>query len=153
MPASKTRNEMSARSVEADRDQMIRFVRSAMTAVYGHCLPAVVLLACKGDASCIYYPCPLFEAVTVTVSAASGSGRTAGLAVAVGDGPPQTGACDPQTWVCHVFGAPGIYRLTLSAPGFSPQQVQVTVPGEQAGCNTCGRVDHQQLAVVLQPVP
>src|SRR5437762_11350023 len=115
-------------------------------------LPLVVLLACKGDASCVYYPCPLFEAVTITVSPASGASRTAGLAIGVGDGPLQAGACDAQ-WLCHVYGGPGTYRLTLSAPGFRPQQPQVAVTGEAAGCNTCGHVDRQQLAVVPQPMP
>ena len=70
--------------------------------------------------------------------------------MAVGDGPSQTGMCDAQG-VCHVFGPPGEYRLTITAAGFNPRQLDVTVKGEAAGCNTCGHVDRQQLTVVLQP--
>jgi len=113
-----------------------------------YCLAAVLLLACKQD--CVYYPCPQFEAVSVTVSAAGSSARPPDLAIAVGDGPPLTGACDAQG-VCHVLGPPGEYRLTITAAGFNPRQLDVTVAGEAAGCNTCGHVDRQQLTVVLQP--
>jgi hypothetical protein len=66
------------------------------------------------------------------------------------NGTPQDGFCD-ATGVCHVFGSPGHYHLTISATGFTPRAVDVTVTGETAACNTCGRVDGQQISVVLQP--
>jgi len=122
--------------------------RSTRWLGYRHCLAAVLLLACKQD--CVYYPCPEFEAVRVTVTAAGSSGPPPELAIAVGDGPSQTGMCDAQG-VCHVLGPPGEYRLTITAAGFNPRQLDVTVTGEAAGCNTCGHVDRQQLTVVLQP--
>lgn len=109
---------------------------------------ALVLLACKDNGPCSILPCPLFEAVTVTVSAANGQ-SVANLAIAVNDASPQASVCDKS--VCHVFGGPGQYRLSISAPGFSSGQTSVTVTGTPAGCGTCGQVDRQQIAVVLQP--
>jgi hypothetical protein len=63
---------------------------------------------------------------------------------------PQAGLCD-ASGTCRVFGAPATYHLTITATGFTPKVVDVTVAGTAAGCNTCGHVDRQQLSVVLQP--
>lgn len=115
-----------------------------------HGLAALAILACKDDGPCLAYPCPLFEAVTVTVSAANSTSPPSGVAVVVSEVPGQTVPCDAQA-VCHVYGGPGKYDLTVNAPGFNPQQIQVTVAGEPAGCNSCGRLDRQQIAVTLSP--
>ena len=112
------------------------------------CLFAGVLIGCKTD--CVYYPCPAFEAITLTVSAAGSSAVPPAIAIAFGNEPPQTGLCD-TVGVCHLTGGPAQYHLTITASGFTPRSVDVTVTGEAAGCNTCGHVDRQQLSVVLQP--
>ena len=122
-----------------------RLVRSASCS---YLLTAVLLAGCKTD--CVYYPCPLFEAVEVAVSAAGSSGVPPGLALAVGNTTPQAGFCD-ALGVCRVLGSPGLYHLTITASGFTPRTIDVTVTGESAGCNTCGHVDRQQRSVVLQP--
>ena len=113
------------------------------------CFLMVALLAgCKTD--CVYYPCPSpGEAITVTVVGAGTSGLPPGLAIAIGNDT-QAGLCDASD-VCHIFAYPGAYRLTITATGFVPRVVDVTVTGEAPGCNTCGHVDRQQLSVVLQP--
>jgi hypothetical protein len=108
----------------------------------------ILLVGCKTD--CVYYPCPISEAITLSVSGAGASGAPPGLAIAVGTDVPQAGLCD-AAGVCHIFASPGAYRLTITANGFLPRVVGVTVTGEAAGCNTCGHVDRQQLSVVLQP--
>jgi hypothetical protein len=111
----------------------------------------VLLGGCKTD--CVYYPCPSpGEAVTVAVVGAGDSWVPSGLAIAIGNAPPQAGPCDASD-VCHIFAYPGAYRLTITATGFVPRVVDVTVTGEAPGCNTCGHIDRQQLSVVLQPAP
>jgi hypothetical protein len=115
---------------------------------YRCCVVAVLLVGCKTD--CVYYPCPIFEAITVAVSGSGSSGVPPGLAMGIGNSPPQAGMCD-GTGICRVFGSPAAYHLTITATGFSPRVVDVTVTGVAAGCNTCGHVDRQQLSIVLQP--
>ncbi len=123
----------------------VRFARS-------HCGLAVVLLVgCRSD--CVHYPCPApTEAIALTVTGAGFSGAPPGLAVAIDNDAPQAGRCD-AAGVCHIFASPGAYRLTITANGFLPRIVDVTVTGETAGCNTCGHIDRQQLSAVLQPAP
>jgi hypothetical protein len=119
--------------------------------IFAYCIAALAI-ACKDTGPCTPPPCPQFEAVTLMVSTPGTTSRPPGLAIAVNDGPLQTALCDTQDGVCHVFGGPGDYRLTISATGFTSQHVQVTVTGDgRIGCNTCGHVDRQQLTVVLQP--
>jgi|SRR5678809_968837 len=112
------------------------------------CLLAALLIGCKTD--CVYYPCPAFEAITLTVSAAGSSTVPPAIAIAFDSGPAQTGLCD-TLGVCHLVGGPALYHLTITASGFTPRSIDVTVTGEAAGCNTCGHVDRQQLSVALQP--
>ena len=127
---------------------MISLVRPIRFAGYQCCLMVVLLVGCKTD--CVYYPCPIAEAITLSVSGVGASGAPPGLAVAIGTEPPQAGLCD-AAGVCHIFASPGTYRLAITANGFVPRTLNVTVSGEAAGCNTCGHVDHQQVSVVLQP--
>jgi hypothetical protein len=110
----------------------------------------VLLFGCGGDAECVLYPCPEFEAVRVSVTASTAASTLPGLSIAIGGSQQSSGPCDPLTRVCHVFGGAGSYQLTVSATGYAPTTASVTVTGEGAGCNTCGRVDRQQLAVTLQ---
>jgi len=115
---------------------------------YQCCLMVVLLVGCKTD--CVYYPCPISEAITLSVSGAGASGGPPGLAIAVGNEAPQAGLCD-TAGTCHIFASPGSFHLTITATGFLPRVVDVTVTGEAPGCNTCGHIDRQQLSVVLQP--
>ena len=111
----------------------------------------VLMFACGDAAPCLLYPCPQFEAITVSVTAATGASSLPGLAVAIAGTETGGGPCDPSGRVCHVFGGAGSYQLTVSATGYVPATVSVTITGEDAGCNTCGRVDRQQVAITLQP--
>jgi hypothetical protein len=112
-------------------------------------LLAGVLLACKGDAECIYYPCPLPIAATITVSASNAPAGIAGLAVMVSGVVTGGGPCTQG--VCHVFGGRGSYHVELQAPGYVPVALNLTITGEDAGCNTCGRIDTQTVSVTMQP--
>ena len=111
----------------------------------------LLLVACGGEAPCLLYPCPQFEAITVTVAAASGATSLPGLAVAVSGVMQGGGPCDPVGRTCHVPGGAGSYQLTISATGYAPATASVTITGEDAGCNSCGRVDRQHITVTLQP--
>jgi hypothetical protein len=122
--------------------RLIRF------ADYRCCLAALLLVGCRTD--CVYYPCPIPEVITVAVSGAGSSGVPPGLAMGIDNAVPQAGLCD-AVGICRVFGDPAAYHLTITATGFSPRVVDVTVTGTAAGCNTCGHVNRQQLSIVLQP--
>ena len=122
---------------------------SVRRSTYGYCIAALVL-ACSDGGPCVPPPCPEFEAITLTVSSSGNPARPAGVVVVVG-GSQQTVPCDVDGGPCHVRGGPGDYRLTISATGFTSQQRQVTVTGDGPGCGTCGHVDRQQIAVILQP--
>jgi hypothetical protein len=110
-----------------------------------------LLLACEGDAACVYYPCPLPTAVVLSVSAANAPTGIAGLSVTSGGNefPCVGGAVS----VCRVLGGTGSYRLLVHAPSYSTADLTVIVQGTDAGCNTCGKVETQQVAVTLQPSP
>lgn len=115
--------------------------------------PLLVLVACAGDAPCVVYPCPQFEAITVSVVSGTGAANLPGLAVAVSGAVQGGGPCDPLGRVCHVLGGAGRYQLSISATGYLPATASLTITGEDAGCNTCGHVDRQQITVTLQPQP
>lgn len=126
----------------------LNFSLRLIEAGYRSCLTAILLVGCKTD--CVYYPCPDLEAVSVGVSVAGSQSPPPALVVTAGDNNLPSGVCD-TLGVCHVFGPPGAYHLTIAATGFTPKRVDVTVTGEAAGCNTCGHVDRQQVTIVLQP--
>src|SRR5262245_17680079 len=111
---------------------------------YRFCLVAVLPVRVKNE--CGNDPCPALEAVTVARSGPGSSSVPPGLAMGIDNASPQTGLCD-AFGICHVFGAPAAYHLTITATGFSPRVVDVTVTGKAAGCNTCGHVDRQQLSI------
>lgn len=113
---------------------------------------ALACLTMSCGSECLALPCPVFEAVTITVSGSGAAGRPAGLAIAVGNQPAQASPCDEQS-VCHVLGGPGAYSVVITADGYRPLPLDVVVTGETAGCNTCGRVDRRQVSVVLQRAP
>ena len=114
-------------------------------------LIAPALLACESDAACVYYPCPQPTAVVLSVSAANAPNGIDGLSVTnSGNEFPCAGGA---VRICRVFGGTGTYRLLVHAPGYTTADLSVTVPGTDAGCNTCGKVETQQIAVTLQPAP
>lgn len=114
--------------------------------------PASFLVACSGD--CIYYPCPAPEAAEISVTASAATAAIPGLTLTlsgavVGTAPCQQGSGAAS--VCYVVGGPGAYRAELTAPGYRTVDIEFTVTGITAGCNTCGHVDRQLLSVVMQP--
>jgi hypothetical protein len=110
---------------------------------------SVILIGCSHD--CIYLPCVAPLAVEIIVTAAGTAGPPPGLAAGWSNNAPQTNACD-SSGLCRIIGGIGDYDITLTAPGYQTQQVHAKVTGEEAGCNTCGRVDLQHLNVVMEPV-
>lgn len=115
-------------------------------------LLSTALLACDGDAACILYPCPLPIAATITVSAASAPAGIPGLTMAVNGGAAQGGLCSSgPTITCSLYGGRGSYHVDLRAPGYLPAELNLTITGADAGCNTCGHVDTQTLSVTMQP--
>jgi hypothetical protein len=121
--------------------------------IFGRSAPAAfALLTGCGDAQCVYYPCPEFEAITLSVTNGTGAATLPGLTLTIAGAELGTAPCDSIARVCHVLGGAGNYQLTVSATGYAPATASVTITGEGAGCNTCGRVDRQELAVTLQPL-
>jgi len=111
-----------------------------------------MVAACSSD--CVYYPCPLPEAAEISVTASNAAADIPGLMLAVSSPVVTTVACAPGSGgadVCRVLGGPGAYQAKLSAPGYQTTSITFTVTGTTAGCNTCGHVDRQLLAVVIQP--
>ncbi len=110
------------------------------------------LLACSNAADCIYLPCAVPEAATVSVTAANAPDGIPGLVATVTGAASSSGPCQqaPVT-LCHIMGGPGTYQVQLSAPGYQSTQLSLTITGTEAGCNTCGHVDRQDVDVVLKP--
>jgi hypothetical protein len=115
-------------------------------------LLAASMLACKSDQPCIIPPCPPPQAGVVFVSAANAPGGIVGVVFTVGGAATSSGACsqDPVS-ICRIYGGTGTYAVQISAPGYVTKQLSLTVTGTDAGCNTCGRIDTQQVSVTLQP--
>jgi hypothetical protein len=114
-----------------------------------HIVLLVGALACKGDAECIFYPCPLPIAAIISVSASNAPAGIAGLTVMVSGVVTGGGPCTQG--LCHVFGGRGNYHVELQAPGYVPAALNLTITGEDAGCNTCGHIDTQAVSVTMQP--
>jgi hypothetical protein len=111
-----------------------------------------VLVACSGDADCILLPCVPPEAATVFVTASNAPAGIPGLVATITGAVSSTEPCDQaQVSVCHIPGGPGTYQVQLSAPGYQSAQLTLTITGTEAGCNTCGRVDRQDVQVVMVP--
>jgi hypothetical protein len=91
-------------------------------------------------------------AATISVSAANAPTGIAGLTMNVTGVVLTNGPCTiAPVSTCMVMGSPGTYRVQLNAPGYKPAELNFTITGTSAGCNTCGHVDTQQLAVTMQP--
>lgn len=108
------------------------------------------LLACHSD--CVFYPCPQPTAAIITVTAANAPGGIPGLTVAVNGADAQDGLCSlGPTSTCRVLGGRGSYHVDLRAPGYITAELNLTITGADAGCNTCGHVDSQTVSVIMQP--
>jgi len=117
----------------------------------GACCGALV--ACSSDCSNLSRPCPLPEAVRLSVSAANAPSGIDGLSVAVTGTVQGDASCQPgPVTVCHVLGPFGQYHLTISAPGYQTQQLQVTVNAAPVKCNVCSVGEVEDRTVVLQPI-
>jgi len=116
------------------------------------CLAAALVAACSSD--CVYYPCPLPEAAEIVVTANGAPAGLPSLTLAISGAVATTTPCSlgaDGASFCHVMGGPGVYRASLSAPGYQTTSITFTVTGATAGCNTCGHVDRKLLSVVMQP--
>ena len=135
----------SARSWTAVRDSRKLFLTTIFAA------------ACASDAAvCVYYPCPVPAAGRIAVTGSNSPIGVAGVTMIVSGAMSESGSCTQGSdgaSVCHVDGGIGTYHIQLSAPGYQPVTLDFTATGVSAGCNTCGHVDLQQRAVVLQPTP
>jgi hypothetical protein len=108
--------------------------------------------ACN-DSPCVTLPCPESLAAEISVTANNAPTGIAGLTVSAA-GSTTTIPCSQgsgPTTVCWILGAPGVYHLTLSAPGYQSVPLTFSVTGTAGGCNSCGHADTQTLSVVLQP--
>jgi hypothetical protein len=109
-----------------------------------------VMLGC-GDGACTLPPCPLPLAIELTVSAANAPKGIAGLTLAIDGAARGTGFCEIAPMAhCYVPGGPGVYQLELTAPGYTPVELGVTVAGTEGPC-TCPTTEPQRLSVVMQP--
>ena len=130
---------------------------SPPTAKKARCIfVAVALVAgCASEAAvCVYPPCAIPEAGRIAVTATNAPIGVAGLTMIVSGAISGSGPCTEGTdgtSVCHINGVIGTYHVQLSAPGYQSTTLDFTATGTAAGCNTCGHVDLQERAVVLQP--
>lgn len=110
------------------------------------------LIACSAD--CVSQPpCPLPEAIRLSVSAGNAPGGVAGLSLRVNGDVEGSSLCEPgPVTTCHVLGGAGTYQLSVSAPRYQTDQLQVVVKESRASCNVCGAGERQDVAVVLHPV-
>ena len=115
-------------------------------AAWGGLVLLAGLEACSGE--CVLPPCgpPVAVYLTVTSSASGDPIDDANVQVTgVATSRPCPGRCD-------VYGGPGTYQLTVSAPGFDPVERTITVsPGEPVPCGCGGVVSTEQVAVALTP--
>ncbi len=120
-------------------------------------LAALVMstVSCGGQ-ECVPVPGPVRPAVQISVTAQHSAGPVTGAFVVVSrPGQSELGhstqSCSPESAasVCRVQGGAGTYDLEVGAPGFTTQQLSVTVQGS---VDECGYTDvtTQQLSVVLQ---
>ena len=109
-----------------------------------------LVLGC-GDDACTLPPCPLPLAIELTVSAANAPTGIAGLSLAIDGAARGTIPCEKAAIAhCYVLGQAGLYQLELSAPGYAPVKLGVTVNGTEGPC-TCPTTEPQLLSVVMQP--
>lgn len=127
-----------------------------MNLLRSRCSWTFVLMCCVGacsDSPCLALPCAESTAAEISVTANNAPMGIAGLTVSVA-GSTTSIPCDRgsgPTTVCWIFGGPGDYHLTLSAPGYQSVPLNLTVTGTAGGCNSCGHADTQILSEVMQP--
>ena len=112
-------------------------------------------IACGHDATTAVCPplgvaCALQAAVDVQVVSAAGGAAVDSVSMqvtgAVTGGAPCSGS------VCTVYGVAGDYQLTISAPGFQPAHLDVTVHAGQAPRCGCPSVQAERRTVALTPL-
>jgi len=119
--------------------------------VLRHAIVLVAVLGCSNDA-CFIPPCPLPIAVDLTVSAPNAPSGINGLTVTYSGTVNGSGSCAKGvSSTCWVTGPAGPYQIEVSAPGYVPVKLGVTVTGTQPGGCSCGTVDTQHFSVVMQP--
>jgi hypothetical protein len=91
-------------------------------------------------------------AAILSVSAANAPAGIVGLTLSINGAAASSGPCVLDSIsTCRVFGGTGTYGVQVSAPGYKSVQLTLIVTGTDAGCNTCGKIDTQNLSVTMQP--
>jgi hypothetical protein len=108
---------------------------------------SLVLIGGCGGSACLALPCAFPVAVELTVTSVAGAPIHNATLVATSPGS-TTGPCDNQ---CVVGGGAGKYSITVSAPGFAPASLSVTVTGSGPKECGCESVDTQHIDVKLTP--
>ncbi|HVX39048.1 MAG TPA: hypothetical protein VHB25_05675 [Gemmatimonadaceae bacterium] len=115
---------------------------------------AVFAIACGHDATAacppIGYACALRAAVDVQVVSAVGGAAVDSVSMqATG---PVTAEAPCSGSVCTVYGNPGDYQLTISAPGYQPVHLEVMVHAAETPKCGCPSVQTEQRTVSLTPL-
>jgi hypothetical protein len=102
---------------------------------------------CPGIASCTVQP-----AIRITITNPLLGGPVPNVTVAASGGPIYSTQCsaDATATVCIVLGEPGVFTLTVSAPGFQSAHRTMTVKGTTGQCG-CVVATVEQAAVSLVP--
>lgn len=113
------------------------------------------VVACSSDAVCVVQ-CPVSEPAEISVTASNAPAGIVGLTMTI-TGPVMTGMINSCSQgpgaadICRIYGAPGDYRVTLSAPGYQPMVVSLTAAAKNVAC--CGDLAVTQTpSVVMQPL-
>ena len=114
---------------------------------------ALAAISC-GSAECLNHPCPLPDAITVTVTSSMGGESINGAFVSLSYG---TLACTQSPGsTCRVQGNAGTYELDIGAPHFRTVHRTVMVAGirptSACGCETLD-TQHLDIALVIAPDP
>ena len=111
-----------------------------------------VLLGGCND-TCVVPPCGPPTAIEIDVSAANAPNGVPGFRLTVNGSADAPASCTPGPIThCYVLGTAGAYQLELSALGYVPVKLGVTVVAATGGgCGSCHQVETQQLSVIMQP--
>ena len=114
-------------------------------------LVAVLLGGCND--TCVVAPCGPPTAIEIDVSAANAPNGVPGIRLTVNGSADGSPYCSPGPIThCYVLGTAGAYQLELSALGYVPVKLGVTVVAATGGgCGSCHQVETQQLSVIMQP--
>lgn len=127
-----------------------RSLRCAITLIV-----VATLGACGEDSPevCALAPCPLPQALSVTVSSTVVPGAVPGAFVQVASwSSPMPCNQGSAGATCLVMGSAGEYVVDIGAPGYQTVRRTVLVQGRTVGCS-CPTVVTQQLSVALTPAP